>query len=498
MEFNAPTMNLIVILPAIIVGGWGVLMMIADMLLPEENESWPGIFAIVGLMLAAASNFYLLRQNLDGFSATAFLPADGGPAMMIADGYVSYLNLIFLISAVIATAIAMSYLGRAGIEEKVEYYILMLFATSGMMLMGAANDLILIFIALELLSIPLYVMCGIARPRETSEESAMKYFLLGAFASGFLVFGIALLYGATGSTALPTIAENFMAGGVLSLAGFGLILVGFAFKVGAVPFHMWTPDVYEGAPTAVTAFMSIGAKVGGFAALIRILIDAVPGEAGDTWAPVIAVIAAVTMILGNVVAIEQTNVKRILGYSSIAHGGYILMAVAAIPYSGNAVSSILTYMLTYTFTNLGAFAVIIMLEKANNEGLDLDSYRGLGKNNIGMALVLTYFLMSLIGMPLTGGFIGKFVVFQSVVEANMIWLAIVGVLTSAVSAYYYLRMIYYMFMYEGAAQTQSHTGLSFAAALCLMATIAIALVPGIWIDLARSAVETTSMVIAGG
>ena len=494
MEFNAPIVNLAIIMPAVIVGGWGVLLMIVDMLMPEQSKTWVARLTLVGLVLALAQNF-----TLWGGAYQTFISADTGYAMVIADGYVHYLNLIFLISAIIATFIAMSYLGRAGIEEKNEYYMLMLFATSGMMLMGAANDLILIFIALELLSIPLYVMCGIARPQQTSEESAMKYFLLGAFASGFLVFGIAMLYGATGSTALPAITENFMAGGVLSFVGLGLLLVGFAFKVGAVPFHMWTPDVYEGAPTAVTAFMSIGAKVGGFAALIRILAGAIPEEAAGVWFPIIAFISAATMILGNTVAVTQTNVKRILGYSSIAHGGYILMAVAAIPSSDQAIGAILTYMLTYTFTNLGAFALIIMLERSHTEGVSIDDYKGLGKSHLGLALILTYFLFSLIGMPLTGGFIGKFVVFQSVVDANMVWLAIVGVLTSAISAYYYLRIVFYMFMHDGKPTVTQHPALTAAIGVCLVATVAIGFAPSLWIDMARNAVLMTSqMLMAGG
>ena len=247
--------------------------------------------------------------------------------MVMVDNYSLFINAIILLTAFMTVLISLDYLRKADLERG-EYYYLMLFSVSGMMLMAMANDLILIFLALELLSIPLYVLSGFALPRVDSEESAMKYFLLGAFASGFLVFGIAMVYGATGTTALPEVLESAAAGGELLFVGAVLILVGLAFKVAAVPFHMWTPDVYEGAPTSVTAFMSVGAKVAGFAALIRIFLYALP-DISEAWVPALAVIAALTMIGGNVIALVQRNVKRMLAYSSIAHAGFIMMGVAA-------------------------------------------------------------------------------------------------------------------------------------------------------------------------
>ncbi len=488
MEFQAPVVNLAIIAPVLIVGVTALLLMLLDMFLKDELMGLGPWISLAGLGLAGVQTVALW-----GGEYATFIPRGGTP-MVVVDGYTNFFNLLFVITGILAVLIAMPFLGKVNIEEKAEYYMLLLFSISGMMLMGMANDLLLIFIALELLSIPLYVMCGIAQPQERSEESAMKYFLLGAFASGFLVFGFALLYGATGSTALPVVVEQFAAGGVLSLVGLGMVLVGLAFKVGAVPFHMWTPDVYEGAPTAVTAFMSVGAKLGGFAALIRVLAEAVPQGSADIWAPAIAVIAAATLILGNIVAIAQQNVKRMLAYSSIAHGGYILMAVAAIPYAKDAVSASLTYMLAYMFTNLGAFAIVMMVERADNQGVNLDDYKGLSKRHLGLSLVLAYFMMSLIGVPLTGGFVGKFVVFQATLEANMIWLAIVGVVTAAISAYYYLRLVFYMFMFDGEGSIEPQPAMSTAVAIALVATLLIGFAPNAWLTLARAAQLAASQI----
>lgn len=489
MEFTPPDINIFYALPATVVAVWAVLIMILDMIYPREKQGFMPYFTALGLIVAVAAT--LLTWGLEGGSFTS-----NGSSMIIVDGYVHFLNIIFLGTGLLTVLIASNYLNKNRIEEDTEFYMLLLFSVCGMMLMGMANDLILVFISLELLSIPLYVMCGIARPRQESEESAMKYFLLGAFASGFLVFGIALLYGSTGSTALPEVAQGF--DGMLSYAGLAMFLVGLAFKVGAVPFHMWTPDVYDGAPTAVTAFMSVGAKVGGFAAMIRFFALAVPESAADVWVPAVAIIAALTMVLGNVVAISQTSMKRLLAYSSIAHGGYILMAVAAIPYSEEAISGALTYMMAYMFTNLGAFAVVMLVEKNMDEGVTIDDYRGLSKQNFVVALVLAYFMFSLIGMPLTGGFIGKFVVFKAAVEANLIWLTIIGVLASAISAYYYLRVVFYMFMEDGEAEAAFIQPINVAVAIALVGTAAIGFTPGPWIDLAQDAVMIASQALLAG
>jgi NADH-quinone oxidoreductase subunit N len=325
----------------------------------------------------------------------------------------------------------------------------------------------------------------------------MKYFLLGAFSSSFLVFGIALIYGVAGSTALPAVLEGLSSGEALGAAGVALILVGFAFKVAAVPFHMWTPDVYEGAPTVVTAFMSVGAKVGGFAAMMRVFIMALP-DLGDTWVPAVAVIAAVTMILGNVVALAQQNVKRMLAYSSIAHAGYILIAVASATRSEGAVPAGLFYMLAYLFTNLGAFGVVIAVERREEKGLELEDYKGLARRSPLLALALAYFMLSLTGVPPTGGFAGKFFLFRSAVEANLVWLAIVGAITSVVSGYFYLRLVFLSFMFDGEGEVEASPLLNLVVGAGALATLVLGIIPGPWFEMARQAALNGVQLIAGG
>jgi NADH-quinone oxidoreductase subunit N len=308
----------------------------------------------------------------------------------------------------------------------------------------------------------------------------MKYFLLGAFASGFLLFGIALVYGATGTTDLAVLSQNLTRSPLL-LIGSGLLLAGLGFKVAVVPFHMWTPDVYEGAPTPVTGFMSVGAKVAGFAALVRVFVFALSALQAD-WVQVVAVIAALTMILGNVVAIMQNNLKRMLGYSSIAHAGYILMGVAAAADPRGrelGVAGAMFYLLAYAFTNLGAFAVLAMLANKDGEDQSFNAYRGLARRNLPAAAAMAFFMLSLTGIPLTGGFVGKYYLFWSAVQADLVWLAIVGVLTSVVSAFYYLRVVIEMFMREPDQEVQParYGSLNFSLALTSAATLILGVLP---------------------
>lgn len=491
--FQSPDINLLLVLPVLIVAGWAMVLMVVDLLLPDDKKKWVAWLTVVGLVLAL-----IQTVGLWGYEGGTFTAADRHP-MILSDNYSVFLNVIFLLTGFITVLISVNYLGKANIERG-EYYYLMLFSISGMMLMAQANDLILVFLALELLSIPLYVLSGFARPRLDSEESALKYFLLGAFSSGFLVFGIALVYGVTGSTSLPVVLNNIDSGGALGLAGAALLLVGFAFKVAVVPFHMWTPDVYQGAPTAVTAFMSVGAKVGGFAAMIRVFIYALP-DLSDTWVPAVAVIAALTMIVGNFVALAQFNVKRMLAYSSIAHAGYILIGVAAGIRSETGVSAALFYMLAYLFTNLGAFAVVVAVERKEGEGVMLDDYKGLAKRSPMLALALAYFMLSLTGVPPSGGFSGKFFLFQAALDADLLWLAIVGVVTSVVSGYFYLRIVYlsFMFDHEGEpAPVSNWPALNTAVALTLIVTFILGVLPGAWFDIAREAVFASVQTLAGG
>lgn len=490
--FQAPTINLLLILPWLIVVGLAILLMLLDLVVRRQNKVWVAWLSLIGIALALIQTVGLWDVN-----GATFTPIGGTP-MVVVDNYSLFINIIVLLTAFLTVLLSVDYLRKANIE-RAEYYYLMLLSISGMMLMGMANDLILVFLALELLSIPLYVLSGFARPRLDSEESAMKYFLLGAFASGFLVFGIALIYGATGTTSLPQVLELAGAGGALALAGAVMILVGLAFKIAAVPFHMWTPDVYEGAPTSVTAFMSVGAKVAGFAALIRIFIYALP-QLNEAWVPAVAAIAALTLIVGNVIAIAQRNIKRMLGYSSIAHAGFILMGVAAAISSDRGLSAALFYMLAYLFTNLGAFAVVVSVERQEGQGVMLDDYKGLSNRSPLMAMALAFFMLSLTGVPPTGGFTAKFAVFGSVVEAGMAWLAVIGVITSVVSGYFYLRVVYYSFMFEGEDQTvlKPATGVAIAVAVAVVVTFILGIFPNIAFDAASEAVFSSAQLLAGG
>ncbi|MCA9971325.1 MAG: NADH-quinone oxidoreductase subunit N [Anaerolineales bacterium] len=497
MEFQVPSIYLTILSPVLIVAGWGMLIMLLEFFIPEERKGWYTWLSLVGIVLA-----FVQTAVLWGYEGGTFTPAGGHP-MILVDNYANFLNLIFLITGALTILLSVNYLPRVGLD-RAEFYMLLLFSISGMMLMGMANDLILVFLALELLSIPLYIMSGLAWPRAESEESAMKYFLLGAFSSGVFVFGIALTYGATGSTALPEVLAGIADGGSLGLAGAAMMLVGLGFKVAAAPFHMWTPDVYEGAPTVVTAFMSVGAKVGGFAAMLRVFVSALP-EIGDTWVPAVAVIAALTLLVGNIVAIMQSNIKRMLAYSSIAHAGYILIAVAASGQTSEGLSAALFYMFAYLFTNMGAFAVVLAMEHKYGEGTALNDYAGLAKRHPLMALAMAYFMLSLTGVPPTGGFSGKFYVFRSAIEAStlgsdLIWLVIIGVITSVISGYYYLRVVFLMYMTEGDATLvgERHPAVVTATAVAVAFTLLLGFMPGAWFDITRQVVLSGAQALVGG
>lgn len=454
-QLSFANLHMGVALPVLTLVVGAVILLVLELLLPAERKEAVGWLALVGVLVSLVITIVNFGQNGEAF---------GG--MFMQDRFTSFLNVVVLLAAGLGILLAMNYLRRSEIEHRTDYYLLLLFTTSGMMFMGAANDLITIFVALELLSIPLYVMSGMRRPDPKSEESAIKYFLLGAFASGFLVFGIAMIYGATGTTGLPgvwagtaAIVESGSSAVYYLLLGVSLIAVSFGFKVAAVPFHMWTPDVYEGAPTPVTAFMSVGTKAASFAALLRILVVGLPtltiaGTTAAAWVTALALIAALTVVLGNFVALRQTNLKRMLAYSSIAHAGYIMMAVAAAGHptvADQGVQAALIYMMTYALTNMGAFAIIILIEKNDGTGIDLNNLDGLFAQRPLLALLMAFFMLSLTGIPLTAGFVGKWYVFWSAIDAELYWLAIIGALTSVVGAFYYLRIIVKMFLVEGDA-----------------------------------------------
>jgi NADH-quinone oxidoreductase subunit N len=463
------------ILPLTILTVWACALLLVDLFIPKAQKWLTAFLAAAGLAVTLGFTIAQIGRSASGFSG-----------MVALDGFSTFLNALQLVCGLLGIALAYGYLKRIGLERG-EYYILLLFSIVGMMLMAQATDLIVIFIALELLSIPLYVLAAFNRTQAASEEAGLKYFLLGAFSAGFLVYGITLIYGATGSTNLAQIFAANPTSNVLLTIGAALILVGFGFKIAAVPFHMWTPDVYQGAPTSVTGFMSSGAKIAGFAALLRVFSTAFPALAVD-MTDVLWALAALTMILGNLVAISQTNIKRMLAYSSIAHAGYILMAF--VPYGNPDVARVsiaagLFYLVAYALTNFGAWGVVIALEQPDGKGLQISDYSGLFWKKRGLALAMTVFMFSLIGFPPTIGMVGKFYLFRSVISGGYTGLAIIGVVTSLISAYYYLRVVVNMFMREG-EQTVEHEfwrDLTWGAAA--LATVVLSFAPQ-WLFLLAS------------
>jgi NADH-quinone oxidoreductase subunit N len=470
--------DLLPALPVLIISVWAILLLLFDLFI--SNKSTIAILAAVGVAVALVAVIVRFGSDQVAFNG-----------MIVADSFSDFLQIVILATALLGIAVAYDYLRRMNLERG-EYYALMLFTVAGMLLMSLAGDLILVFLAIELLSIPLYVLSGFARPEKGSEEAAMKYFILGAFSSAFLVYGIALIFGATGTTSMAGVAQSIganQADPTLLIIAVPMLLVGLGFKVAAVPFHMWTPDVYQGAPSAVVAFMSVGAKVAGFAALLRIFIAALP-ELADAWGPVVVAISAATMIWGNVAAIAQTNIKRMLAYSSIAHAGYLLMALAAASNSrvaDAAVSAALFYLFAYLFSNLGAWAVVLAMERADGRGLLIEDYAGLGRRRPALALAMAIFMLSLIGVPPTVGFIGKFLVFSVTVDAGLIGLAIVGVVTSLISAYYYMRVVVMMYMRTGEPETRSEGWLNRTVGLTALATFLLGVLPGPILILAGNA-----------
>ncbi len=475
---QAPTTtDITAVLPTLVLIVWGIGLLLVGLILPENKKSAASAWlALAGLSVTFLTSVVRWDNPVSGFNDAVVL-----------DNFGLFLNLVFTIAGMLTVLLSLHYLRDRQIDRN-EYYPLLLFSISGMTLMSSVNELTILFIALELLSIPLYVLAGFARPAEESEESALKYFLLGAFSSAFLIYGIALVYGGTGTTAFSEIVEGALGGNLaLTLVGVGLILVGLAFKVAAVPFHMWTPDVYEGAPTPVTGFMSVSVKAAGFAALGRVFLLTLP-SLGDDWMPAVAALAALTMILGNVVALSQSNIKRMLAYSSIAHAGYLMMGVAA--RNDRGIAGLLFYLLAYAFTNLGAFTVLTVMAHRQGEDLSFAPYTGLAKRQPWVALTMALFMFSLTGIPPTAGFVGKYYIFWAAVEADLIWLAVIGVLTSLISAFFYLRVVVAMYFSDPSQETPSHLyrTLVLALFLCAAGTLVLGIWPGPLLEMAQNSV----------
>jgi NADH-quinone oxidoreductase subunit N len=441
--------------------------------------------AIPYLSLVGSVGALLFCFSLWGRSEYAF------HRMVVLDNYSLFFKIIFLITTILTILMSIRFLREEGFEHG-EYYILVLFAAVGMMFMASAADLMIVFLGLETFSLSIYVLAGFFRTQPKSNESSLKYFLLGAFSTGFLLYGIALVYGATGTTNLKGIYEFthkvHLLTDPLLLCGMGLLIVGFGFKVASVPFHMWTPDVYEGAPTSVTAFMSVGAKAAGFAAFLRVFLYALSSLQME-WVWILWVLAVLTMTLGNVVAIAQKNIKRMLAYSSIAHAGYILIAMVAASELGTA--SILYYILAYAFTNLGAFGVVILYGRKGEENINIRDYSGMASKYPLLAAAMAIFMFSLAGIPPTAGFVGKFYIFSAAVKAGYIGLAIIGVLNSALSVYYYLRVTVMMYMRnpeKELARLKISPAMVIALIIAVFGTLQMGVTPSQYLNLARQSI----------
>jgi NADH-quinone oxidoreductase subunit N len=428
----------------------------------SPGERMPiGGLGIVGLIGAAISSVMLWNRNTEGFG------------VIVADNFGLFITLTLVVIGILTIMFSSQVLERDGMPSG-EYYALLLFSIVGMMMMATANDLLVVFVALEILSLSVYVLTGIRRDSARGTEAAFKYFLLGAFTSAFFLYGIAFTYGVTGSTRLTAVGSYLSAQALsdnpMVLIAVGLLLVGFAFKISAVPFHMWTPDAYEGAPAIVSGFMSTGVKAAALAAFARVFLSAFEPFRGD-WAPIVAGLATLTMILGTVVGVAQSNLKRMLAYSSIAHGGYLLVGLVAANQVGKA--AILFYLLGYSVTNLAAFGVIALLGARDRDNDELRDYAGLWHTHPALAALMTVCLLSLGGLPPTVGFVGKWYIFSAAVSAGYYWLAIIGMLTSVVSVFFYLRVVVMMYMSDrtGAPAAARVTPVGMAALTLSIAVI---------------------------
>ena len=496
--------------PMLILIGGALVLLVAGTFRRDRRMATGACIFTIAVALAALVASWGLWQDVGGGAGGARLAVADA---LVVDGFAVFFTVVICSAVVLGALLAHGYLLREKLESP-SFYVLMLLSASGGVLMANANDLILVFVGLEILSISLYVLAGYHQRRDQSREAAIKYFVLGSFSSAFFLYGVALTYGATGSTNLGVIAEflstETVTQGVL-MGGFALLLVGLGFKVAAVPFHMWTPDVYQGSPTPVTGFMAAAAKAAGFAALLRIFFSAFGTNRLD-WQPIVWVLAVLSMVVGSVLAVVQTDVKRMLAYSSISHAGYILIGLQAA--STRGVAGSLFYLLAYTFLILGSFAVVALVAQRGDNRTGLDAYRGLARDRPGLAFAFTVFLLAQAGVPFTSGFLAKFYVIAAAVEARSYAIAVIAMLAAVVATFFYLRLIVVMYMAddqamagvgarqelaeadassEGGVATAVATrveipvGAAIAIGLALAFTIGAGLVPQPVIDFARHA-----------
>jgi NADH-quinone oxidoreductase subunit N len=513
-----PIVNWALIAPEVIVCAAAVLVMLVDAFAHPAQRWITGGLSLIGLLAAGVATIWLW--------STGTASSDAFNGMIVLDELRLGFTLIFLLVSALTVLISTVWVEGEQLPAG-EFHSLLLFATVGMMLMGSGNDLVIVFLGLEILSIATYVMAGFRRTDIRSNESSLKYFILGSFSSAFLLYGIALIYGATslaepgpdgslsrivaGTTNIPEIASRLGQAQYPALlyAGAAMMLVGFGFKIATAPFHIWTPDVYEGAPTPVTAFMAAGPKAAGFASFLRVFVFGLPfvvsassasgANVHQVWVTTLMVMAILTMTLGNVVAIVQNNVKRMLAYSSIAHAGYALVGFVAAgaasdPVQRNtAITSVMFYLLTYAVMNIGAFAVVQLIARSGDRRTAIEDYRGIGFESPVLAFSLSLFMLSLLGMPLTAGFMGKILVFGSAIEQKFYPLVIVGVLNTAVSAYYYLRLVIVMFFGERTmAWSPPRVPASVAVALVItvLGVLYLGIFPGRVINALQTKIES--------
>lgn len=516
--YSALNTNLEAILPEIIVTVFALAVIFIDLFM-RGRESKNRVLAttsVVGYVLAFVVCLLYFNDYMREWGSTAFGQEAFG-RMVVMDNLGLFFRMLALGTAIMTVFFSTQFIRERGMAVG-EFYSVLSLATVGIMLTGASIDLTMIFVGIELSSISVYILTGFARNDKLSNEAAIKYFLLGIFSTAILVYGMAWLYGSTGRTNLRDIGEIVgsaqATGGVetsgwLILAIF-LLIAGLGFKIAAVPFHMWTPDAYQGAPTPVTAFMSVGPKAAGFAATIRIMVEAL-GPAWQTWVPIIIVLSILTMTLGNIVAVAQRSVKRMLAYSSIAHTGYMMVGLAAFRYVGatgsnnatpeqeQAISSILFYIFSYLFMNMGAFGIVIWLQRAGATD-SRESFRGLSTWAPGQAALMMFFLLSLTGIPPTIGFLGKYYVFVAAVNSDLAWLAVIGVLNSAIGAFYYLRLIWYMYFEEArAAREARHSpALQWTLVASAIAVILFFVASGPILDAAQNSMPNIAAMLASG
>lgn len=474
MQFLPADIN--IIMPEIIMALIAIIILLADLVIKRKES-----LAFLGIIGAGVAAYTIMMDP----------PGAAFSGMFISDGYSKFFKLIFMVNVILVTMISVKYI----IIEKInlgEYYSLMLFSTLGMMIMASAGDLITLYVGLELMALSTYILTGFIRHNTKSNEAAIKYFLLGAFSSAFLLYGISMIYGLTGTLELKDIADYINKNGLennkVLLLSMILFVVGFGFKIAAAPFHMWAPDAYEGAPTSITAFMSVGTKAAGFAAIGRVFMIALPAIKLE-WSTILIPLAILSIAVGNIAAIAQTNIKRMLAYSAIAHAGYALLGVIAADNEG--IVSMMNYLFIYTFMNIGAFAVIIMLRGEGLKGEDINDYEGLAKRHPVLSAFMLIFMFSLTGIPPTAGFIGKFYVFMSAINAGYVWPVVIAVVFSAISAYFYLRIVMYMYMKEPKEEIRltPSPAIGIVLLIAVLTLLGIGIYPAPLLELARAAIS---------